>query len=74
MLNRRDFVAGASLALLAGSTHGARTQAYPTQTIRIIAGFPAGGGIDISARLLVEPMKEALGQPVIVTTGPARPA
>ena len=36
------------------------------QTVRIIAGFPAGGGIDISARLLVDPFKDALGQPVIV--------
>ena len=41
-------------------------QADPSQTIRILAGFPAGGGIDISARLLVDPMKDALGQPVIV--------
>jgi tripartite-type tricarboxylate transporter receptor subunit TctC len=42
-----------------------RAQSYPTQTIRIIAGYPAGGGIDIVARMLAEPLK-ALGQPVIV--------
>jgi tripartite-type tricarboxylate transporter receptor subunit TctC len=66
MLTRRDFVAGASLAVLAGSARDALAQAYPTQTVRIVAGFPAGGGIDISARLLVDPMKDALGQPVIV--------
>src|SRR4029079_15096927 len=36
------------------------------QTVRLVAGFPAGGGIDISARLLVDPCKEALGQPTIV--------
>ncbi len=66
MLTRRGLVAGASLTVLAGSSRGALAQAYPSQTIRIIAGFPAGGGIDISARLLVDPMKDALGQPVIV--------
>ena len=33
--------------------------------IRIIAGFPAGGGIDLLARYLAEPLK-ALGQPVVV--------
>ncbi len=66
MLTRRGLVAGASLTVLAGDARGALAQAYPSQTIRILAGFPAGGGIDISARLLVDPMKDALGQPVIV--------
>jgi tripartite-type tricarboxylate transporter receptor subunit TctC len=40
--------------------------AQSDRTIRIISGFPAGGGIDLSARLLVDPLKDALGQPVIV--------
>lgn len=44
----------------------ALAQSYPTQTIRIIAGFPPGGGIDLSARLMADPLKNALGQAVIV--------
>jgi tripartite-type tricarboxylate transporter receptor subunit TctC len=44
----------------------AQAQSYPTQTIHIVAGFPPGGGIDISARLMAEPLKNALGQTVIV--------
>ena len=63
MLTRRGFVASASASLLAGP---ALAQSYPTQTIHIIAGFPPGGGIDISARLMTEPLKNALGQTVIV--------
>jgi tripartite-type tricarboxylate transporter receptor subunit TctC len=63
MLSRRTFVAAAGASVFAGK---AQAQAYPTQTIRMISGFPAGGGIDISARLLADPLKEALGQPVIV--------
>ena len=64
MLTRREFVAGASLAV--ARRIGRRlAQAYPSQTIRIIAGFPAGGGIDLLARILAEPLK-ALGQPVVV--------
>ena len=63
MLSRRGFLAGASASFLAGS---ALAQSYPTQTIRIIAGFPPGGGIDISARLIADPLKAALGQTVIV--------
>src|SRR5664280_152372 len=63
MLTRRTFLASASASCLAGP---ALAQSYPTQTIRIIAGFPPGGGIDISARLMSEPLKDALGQTVIV--------
>jgi len=65
MLTRRSFIAGLSLASISVGAHRAAAQAYPTQTIRIIAGFPAGGGIDLVARLLAEPFK-AMGQPVIV--------
>ena len=60
MLTRRVLMAGAGAALFAGRA------AAQDRTVRIIAGFPAGGGIDISARLLVDPLKDALGQPVIV--------
>ena len=60
MLTRRMVMAGAGTALLAGRA------AAQDQTVRIIAGFPAGGGIDVSARLLVDPFKEALGLPTIV--------
>ena len=69
MLTRRDFVAGASLAVLAGGSaqnQAHAQQSYATQPIKIIAGYPAGGGIDISARLLSDPIKEALGQPAVV--------
>ena len=65
MLTRREFVAGAGLVAVAGGAHDAAAQAYPSQTIRIIAGFPAGGGIDLLARILAEPLK-ALGQAVVV--------
>jgi tripartite-type tricarboxylate transporter receptor subunit TctC len=64
MLNRRELVAG--LALAAGSARSGFAQTYPTQPIRMLVGYPAGGGVDIVARLLGEPMKAALGQPVIV--------
>jgi tripartite-type tricarboxylate transporter receptor subunit TctC len=65
MLTRRSFAAAAGIASISLNAHQVVAQAYPTQTIRIIAGFPAGGGIDLVARLLAEPLK-TLGQPVIV--------
>src|SRR5262245_8465248 len=65
MLTRREFALGAGLALTVGARH-ATAQAYPSHPIRMIAGFPAGGGIDLMARFLGEPIKDTLGQPVIV--------
>src|SRR5436190_3201129 len=45
----------------------ARAQgSYPGRPIHIMVGYPAGGGVDIVARLLGEPIKAALGQPVII--------
>jgi len=41
-------------------------EAYPNRPIRLIVGYPAGGGVDIVARLLSDPMKAALGQPIVV--------
>jgi len=63
MLTRRRFVT--ALASVPLCAERASAQSYPTQTIRIVAGFPAGGGIDLVARLLAEPFK-TMGQPVIV--------
>jgi tripartite-type tricarboxylate transporter receptor subunit TctC len=39
---------------------------YPTRPITIIVPFPAGGPVDTLARLLSEPMRIALGQPLVV--------
>ena len=60
VLTRRVLMAATGAALVAGRA------AAQDQTVRILSGFPAGGGIDISARLLVDPFKEALGLPTIV--------
>lgn len=48
----------------------AAAQEYPTRQIVVIVPFPAGGSTDIQARLLSEPMRQALGQPVVVQNVP----
>jgi tripartite-type tricarboxylate transporter receptor subunit TctC len=44
----------------------AMAQQYPTQQIKIICPFPAGGGTDLTARLLAEQLSKTFGQPVVV--------
>ncbi len=59
-----------SLALLLPLAGDALAQAFPTKPVRIVIGFPPGGGIDIVARIMAPKLSEALGQPVIVENKP----
>src|SRR5438552_2382226 len=39
---------------------------YPTRPTKIVAGFAAGGGVDITARLIGQWLADDLGQPFVV--------
>jgi tripartite-type tricarboxylate transporter receptor subunit TctC len=56
----------AGIALVALCAPEASAQAYPNRAVRLIAPFPAGGLVDVLARLVGDEMSKALGQPVIV--------
>ena len=48
----------------------ARAQAYPVRPVRIVVGYPAGGPIDIVARLIGQSLTERLGQQFIIENRP----
>ena len=52
-------------ALLCAAS-GACAQGYPPKPIRIVVGFPAGGGNDIIARMVGAKMQENWAQPVVI--------
>ncbi|CAN5529148.1 tripartite tricarboxylate transporter substrate binding protein [soil metagenome] len=53
-------------ALSAGPFAGARGQDYPSRPIRLVVGFPPGGGTDLVARLFAQGAQAALGQSIAV--------
>ena len=67
-LTRRAVVGSLAAGLVA---RRARAEGdWPTRTITVIHGFPAGGPSDVIARLLADGLGRALGQAVIVESRP----
>jgi tripartite-type tricarboxylate transporter receptor subunit TctC len=60
----------AALLLTLLASAAAQAQAYPTQPITIAVPYPPGASTDFTARLLREPLSEALGQSVIIENRP----
>ena len=56
--------------LLAAACAAAGAQNYPTRALRVIVPQPPGGGFDMVARTLSEPLASLLGQPVLVENRP----
>ncbi len=58
------------VALFCCTCTAAAAQSYPVRPVRLVVGFPPGGGTDIVSRLIGQKMSESLGQQIIVDNRP----
>ncbi len=64
--NALFFIAACALSTWASGQNSLQTPGWPSKTVKLVVGFPAGSSPDLTARTLAEPLSKALGQPVIV--------
>jgi tripartite-type tricarboxylate transporter receptor subunit TctC len=69
-LPRRQFFHLAAGAVVLSSARFACAQSYPSRPVRLIVGYPAGGPLDTSARLIAQWLSERLGQPFVIENRP----
>ena len=55
-------------------TFAAAAQSYPNQPIKLIVPFAAGGGTDVTARMVAEQLRPRLGTSVVVENRPGASA
>src|SRR5258706_8282377 len=67
LFGRRKFLhLAAGAAALPAVSRMAMAQTYPSHPVRLIAGFPPGGVVDVFARLIGQWLSERLCQPIII--------
>jgi tripartite-type tricarboxylate transporter receptor subunit TctC len=70
-ISRRKFLyLSAGLAALPAASPRASANTYPTRPVRILAGFAAGGGVDITARIIGQWLSDRLGRSFITENRP----
>jgi tripartite-type tricarboxylate transporter receptor subunit TctC len=69
--HRREFLRlGAAATMLPGLSRLARAESYPTRPVHIIVPTPAGGALDILARLVGQFLTEHMGQTFVIENRP----
>lgn len=65
-MNRRDFLQVAGGAAAAVAAPALYAQAWPSGPIKLVVGFPPGGGADALARVVAQKLQELWKQPVVI--------
>src|SRR5262245_23720608 len=66
----RRLAAAFALCFAAASFAQTSVHVYPNKPIRLVVGFPPGGGMDLSARVYAAALQEPLGTPIVVENRP----
>jgi len=69
-MHRNQLVRIVSALFCTASLAHAGEPAYPSKPIRMLVGFPTGGGADVAARVIAPRMSESLGQQIIIDNRP----
>jgi tripartite-type tricarboxylate transporter receptor subunit TctC len=69
-MSRRAFIAVVGTGCITSHARAQVSGAYPGKQIQLIVPFPAGGAVDLAARLVAERLRTDFGQPVVVENRP----
>jgi tripartite-type tricarboxylate transporter receptor subunit TctC len=63
MIGRRTLLATLAASALPWP---ARAETYPDRVVRLVVPFPPGGPVDVTARIVSQPLGPILGQPIVI--------
>jgi tripartite-type tricarboxylate transporter receptor subunit TctC len=66
VVTRGGALSAFAAAALMLATNVARAEDYPTKQIRLIVPYPAGGGVDVVARIIQDRLGDILGQQIFI--------
>jgi tripartite-type tricarboxylate transporter receptor subunit TctC len=70
LLRRKFLLLSAGAAALPLVPSAVTADTFPSRPVHIVVGVPPGGIVDLSARLIAQPLQQRLGQPVVVDDRP----